>query len=57
MEQRRGLMDRGDPALRIRRQCELLRVPRSGRYYRPVEEREENLELLRLLDEQYTRTP
>ena len=35
----------------------MLRVARSGLYYRPVEEREENLELLRLLDEQYTRRP
>jgi len=32
-------------------------VARSGLYYRPGEEREENLELMRLLDEQYTRTP
>src|SRR3970040_1745025 len=47
----RQLMGPGDPALSIRRQCALLRVARSGLYYRPVEEREENLELLRLLDE------
>src|SRR3972149_1249200 len=57
IEERRGLLDPGDPELSIRRQCELLGVPRSGLYYRPVEERGENLELLRLLDEQYTRTP
>ena len=32
-------------------------MARSGLYYRPVKERDENLALLRLLDEQYTRTP
>ena len=57
MEQRRRLIDRGDPERSIRRQCELLGVPRSGLYYRPGGEGEENLELLRRLDEQYTRTP
>jgi putative transposase len=39
------------------RQCELLRVPRSTWYYRPKGESPENLELLRLLDEHYTRAP
>jgi putative transposase len=32
-------------------------MSRSGLYYEPREETEENLELIRLLDEQYTRTP
>jgi putative transposase len=39
------------------RQCELAGVSRSGLYYRPRGEREENLEFMRRLDEQYTRTP
>jgi len=39
------------------RQCQLSGISRSGLYYRPVEESAENLELMRLLDEQYTRTP
>ena len=39
------------------RQCQLTGISRSGLYYRPVEESAENLELMRLLDEQYTRTP
>lgn len=43
--------------LSIGRQCELLGLARSSYYYAPVEEREENLLLMRLLDEQYTRTP
>jgi putative transposase len=36
---------------------ELLGVNRSGLYYRPLGESEENLQLMRLLDEQYARTP
>ena len=32
-------------------------MSRSGRYYTPVGESAENLALMRLLDEQYTRTP
>jgi putative transposase len=41
----------------LRRQCELLGVNRSGLYYEPAGESEENLRLMRLLDEQYTRAP
>jgi putative transposase len=38
-------------------QCDLLGLARSSYYYEPVPESEENLRLMRLLDEQYTRTP
>lgn len=38
-------------------QCELLGVSRSGLYYRRVGPDPYDLELMRLLDEQYTRTP
>jgi len=41
----------------IKRQCELLGLSRSGWYYRPISESELNLTLMRLIDEQYTRTP
>lgn len=39
------------------RQCELVGLARSSYYYAPMPESEENLLLMRLLDEQYTRTP
>ena len=39
------------------RQCELLGLARSSYYYDPAPGSEENLLLMRLLDEQYTRTP
>jgi putative transposase len=47
----------GHPELSVRRQCDLLGVNRSGLYYQPVGEPEENLMLMRLIDEQYTRRP
>jgi putative transposase len=45
------------PELSIRRQCELLGLPRSSFYYEAIPESAENLHLLRLLDEQYLKTP
>ena len=50
-------MEREHPEISVRRQCELLGIHRSGLYYEPVGESAENLLLMRLLDEQYTRTP
>jgi putative transposase len=53
----RPLVERGHAEISLRRQCELLGINRSGLYYEPLGESEENLQLMRLLDEQYTRTP
>ena len=46
-----------NPQISVRRQCQLLGLNRSGLYHEPQQEKEENLFLMRLLDEQYTRTP
>lgn len=51
------MVDPGDEELSIRRQCELLGLPRSAFYYQPVAESEENLGLMRLMDEEYLRHP
>jgi len=51
------LVDWQAAGISVRRQCELLGVSRAGLYYQPAGESEENLRLMRLLDEQYTRTP
>ena len=51
------MIDRQDQTFSIRQQCELLDINRSNLYYHPVGESKENLELMRRLDEQYTRTP
>ena len=50
-------MDPDHDAISVRRQCELLGVNRASLYYTPVGESEENLRLMRLIDEQYTKTP
>lgn len=46
-----------DIDISVSRQCELLLIHRSGLYYKPVAELEENLLLMRLMDEQYLKTP
>lgn len=45
------------PELSIRRQCELLGLNRASYYYQPATASQLNLTLLRLIDEQYTKTP
>jgi putative transposase len=51
------LIDARHESLSIRRQCELLDLPRSTFYYQLATESAENLHLMRLLDEQYLQTP
>ena len=46
-----------DKDISMTRQCELLVIHRSGLYYKPVEETGESLHLMRLMDEQYLKTP
>ena len=46
-----------DPDLSIRRQCRLIGLNRSTFYYQPAAESPLNLQLMRLIDAQYTRTP
>jgi putative transposase len=43
--------------LSIRQQCELLALNRSSYYLMPATESEENLRLMRLIDEQFLKTP
>jgi putative transposase len=57
LEHRRQWVEPHHERISVRRQCQLLGVNRSGLYYQAVEERGENLHLMRLLDEQYTRCP
>ena len=56
-EQKRQLIDRHDPMVSIQQQCDLLGLSRSAYYYHAATESEENLHLMRLLDEQYLHTP
>jgi putative transposase len=57
VEQTRALIEPAHLQLSIRRQCVLLGLARSTLYDQPLGERAENLQLMRLLDEQYTATP
>lgn len=51
------MIEPGHAHLSLQRQCELVGLPRSSWYYQPVPEDPEDLRIMRLLDEQYTRTP
>lgn len=46
-----------DSKLSIARQCDLIGLNRSSYYYEPLPENPYNLELMRLIDEQYMRRP
>lgn len=51
------MIDTDHPKISISRQCELQGLNRSTFYYQSNGESELNLSLMRLIDEQYTRTP
>src|ERR687896_961719 len=55
--QRLTMIDREHPELSLVGQCSLLGVSRSSLYYQPAPAREEDLELMALLDRQYLKTP
>ncbi len=56
-EQRKAMIDRNHQHLSLVRQCTLLGVSRASVYYRPAPTREEDLELMALMDRQYLKTP
>jgi putative transposase len=51
------MIEPAHPQLSIRQQCELIGLSRASFYYQPAQESRLNLELMRLIDQQYTRTP
>ena len=51
------MVDRQNPSLSVKRQCQLLDISRSGLYYQPKGIPEEELELMKLIDRQYLVTP
>jgi putative transposase len=57
LTERRKMIDTEHGKLSIVEQCELLQVSRSGFYYEPESESEENLSIMRMMDEQYLETP
>ena len=57
VDDRRGLIEPDHPVLSIRRQCKLTGLNRGTYYYQPAKETPLNLTLMRLIDEQYLKTP
>src|SRR5947199_7420714 len=56
-ERLRPLVEADHAQLSVRRQCELLGLSRSSRYYEPAGETAENLRLMQLIDQEYTAHP
>ena len=51
------MINPGHPRLSIVRQCELVSISRASFYRQPASESEENLELMRLIDEAFLEAP
>ena len=54
---RRSLLEPGHATISLRRQCDLLDLPRSTAYYAPMAESDENLALMREIDAIYLDNP
>jgi len=57
LERKRELIERDHPRIPLARQCELLGLARSSLYYQPRGESEENLAVMRRIDQLYTKWP
>ena len=56
-ERRKEIVEPKHPRLSITKQCDLLSISRSSWYYEALGESAENLELMRLIDEQFMEEP
>ena len=57
MNQRIDMLTTRVQKLSIRKQCELLSVPRSTLYYQPVPEKPENVKMMNIRDKHLLRHP
>lgn len=57
LHERRAMVERDNRKINITAQCSALLIHRSGLYYKPTPESEENLAIMRIFDEQYLKTP
>lgn len=57
LEDKKMVLEKHNPQLSMRKQCELLSLHRSNCYYNAKGESSENLMYMNMLDEQYTKTP
>lgn len=51
------MIDSQDGRISIVRQCKMLKISRSSVYYKRKQTKKEDLELMRIIDEQYLKTP
>jgi putative transposase len=51
------MIEHDHPKISVRRQCELIGLSRSTAYHQPAGESAYNLQLMHLIDRQYTETP
>ncbi|WP_156477579.1 IS3 family transposase [Falsihalocynthiibacter arcticus] len=56
-DRRRMCIERDRPKISLRRQCQMLSLPRSILYYQPKGESAENLRFMKLIDKQFLETP
>jgi len=54
---RKKMLDNKDENMSLRKQCKILNISRSGLYYEPKGESEYNLELMNMIDAEYTSHP
>jgi putative transposase len=57
IEAKRIMIEHDHPKISVRRQCELIGLSRSTAYHQPAGESAYNLQLMHLIDRQYTETP
>ena len=57
VSERKSMIEPNHPDLTISQQCTMLGISRSGYYYTPCPVDEATLELMNIIDKQYTKTP
>jgi len=57
LDMRRDMIEHDNDTISIVEQCDLLNLHRSGVYYEPVPENQENIEIMAFMDRQYFETP
>jgi putative transposase len=57
LSMRRKMLEAGHEDLSLSKQCKILALHRSGIYHKPKKEKDENLSIMRIMDEMYFETP
>jgi putative transposase len=51
------ILNNKSSSLSVRKQCELMNISRSSLYYKPLGEKPENLEIMRIMDKHILEEP